>query len=85
MTEFNVHPVTAKWPEGIRAVPLEGTLTYKAIRHAHQPKKCPSWAMAMIIETHQSASSWMGAIATSWSTVAVAVTDATCPLVSQQY
>lgn len=52
MTEVSVHPVTVKWPEEIRAALLEGTLTYKAIRHARQPKKCPSWALGMIMETH---------------------------------
>ena len=31
MTEVNVHPVTVKWPEEIRAALLEETLTYKAI------------------------------------------------------
>lgn len=30
-TQVNVHPVTVKWPEDIRAVLLGETLTYKAI------------------------------------------------------
>lgn len=31
MTEVNVHPVTAKWPEGIGAALQEESLTYEAI------------------------------------------------------